>query len=215
MASSYEGLARTGLPVLLAAVLLGGCGGSSGVHTQTPTSDPPSSTSASPTPSTSTSPTGKPSTSATSGILTPSVTAPAQSAVDAYIALANAYNNASVDPTHADLAEINKYLGGKALMIFDNSIKTMRSAGKAYRGTPGDPRVKVQTIFSGTSVFLASCPAYNNKDPFVEYYVATGKPVPVAKRNPPPPYLLTLPMQLVGSKWKLVDLLQNVSKTCR
>lgn len=215
MASRHTGLARVGLSVLLAVVFLAGCGGSSGVHTQTPTSDPPSSTSASPTLATSvTTPTASP-TKSPSGIPTPTVTVPAaQDAVNAYIALANAYNSASVDPAHADLATINKYLSGKALTLFDQSVASMKSAGQAYRGTPGDPNVKVQTVFSSTLVFLTSCPADNPKDPFVEYYVATGKAVPVAKRNPPPPYLLTLPMQLVGSQWKLTDLLQNVSKTC-
>jgi hypothetical protein len=215
MASTHTGLARVGLSVLLAVVFLAGCGGNNGVHTQKPTSDAPSSTSASPTLATSgTTPTASPARSP-SGIPTQTVSVPAaQDAVNAYIALANAYNRASVDPAHADLATINKYLSGKALTLFDQSVASMKSAGQAYRGTPGDPNVKVQTIFSSTSVFLTSCPADNPKDPFVEYYVATGKAVPVAKRNPPPPYLLTLPMQLVGSQWKLTDLLQNVSKTC-
>ena len=218
MASRHTGLARVGLSAMLvpvSALLLAGCGGSSGVHTQTPTSDSPSSTSASPTPSTSVTTSTASPTESHFGIPTPTVTVPAaQDAVNAYIALANAYNSASVDPTHADLATINKYLSGKALTLFDQSVASMKSAGQAYRGTPGDPNVKVQTVFSSTSVFLASCPAENPKDPFVEYYIATGKAVPIAERNPPPPYLLTLSMQLVGSQWKLTDLLQNVSKTC-
>jgi hypothetical protein len=208
------GLARTALtalPVFCATVLLAGCGGSSGVHTQTLTSDPPTSMSTATSVTTSRTPS---SSSSASAIPTPSVTAPAQSAVDAYIALANAYNKTSTDPAHADLATINRYLSGKALTLFDHSISSMKSAGQAYRGTPADPRVKVQTVFSASSVFLTSCPTDNSTDRFVEYYIATGKAVPVAKRNPPPPYLLTLPMQLVGSQWKLTDLLQNVSKTC-
>jgi hypothetical protein len=217
MALGHVGLARSVLVVLpaLVAVLLAACGGSSGVDTQTPTSDPSSSsTSTSPTPSTSvTTSTAAPSFSAPA-IPTPTVTAPAQDAVNAYIALANAYNRASVEPAHADLATINKYLSGKALTLFDQSLSSMKSAGQAYRGTPADPRVKVQTVFSSSSVFLTSCPTVKAKNPFVEYYVATGKPVRMAKRNPPPPYLLTLPMQLEGSQWKLTDLIQNVSKTC-
>jgi hypothetical protein len=128
------------LPALV-AVLLAACGGSSGVDTQTPTSDPSSSsTSTSPTPSTSvTTSTAAPSFSA-SAIPTPTVTAPAQDAVNAYIALANAYNRASVEPAHADLATINKYLSGKALTLFDQSLSSMKSAGQAYRGTPADPQ---------------------------------------------------------------------------
>jgi hypothetical protein len=220
MTSGHAGPARVVrpvLPVLLAAVLLAGCGSSSGVHTQTPATDSPPSTSASPTPSTSatTSTSTSSRTKSASGIPTPTASAPAaQGAVNAYIALANAYNHASADPAHADLTTINKYLSGKALALFDQSIASMKAAGQAYRGTPGNPNVKVQRVFSSSSVFLTSCPTDNPNDPFVEYYVGTGKPVPVAKRNPPPPYSLTLPMQLVGSQWKLTDLLQDVGKTC-
>ena len=209
------GRGRASLLLLcLTAALLADCSASNGVHSQTPTSDPPSTTSTSASPTLSTRPSNKRPTTPSSGIPTPSVTASAQIAADAYIDLANAYNKASIDPAHADIAEINKYLSGKAVTIFDHSISSMKAAGQAYRGTPANPRLRVQTVFSSSSVFLTSCPAENTGDPFIEYDVATGKALPVAKRNPPPPYLLTLPMQLVGSQWKLVDLIQNQSKTC-
>lgn len=203
---------------LLTTVVLAGCTDSAGVRTQSPpapaTSDLSTIATPTPLPSESTSdPSSSP--SLRLGLPTPTVTAPAQDAVDAYIALANAYDKASRDPAHADLAMINKYLSGKARTLFDKSITSMKSAGEAYRGTPADPRVRVQSVLSASSVFLSSCPAENSKDPFVEYYVATGKPVLVAKRKPPPPYRLTLPMARVGSQWKLTDLIQDVSKTCR
>ena len=120
----------------------------------------------------------------------------AQDAVNAYIALANAYNSASVDPAHADLATINKFLSGKALTLFDQSVASMKSAGQAYRGTPGDPNVKVQTVFSSTSVFLTSCPADNPKDPFVEYYVATGEGTHPTPNQPPYPLFAALPASM-------------------
>lgn len=208
----------SGLPpaILVAVALLVGCTASPGVRTQTPPASHMSSSSSieSPTPSTSVPVSNPPSSSSPASLPTPSVRPPAQAAVDAYIALANAYDRASRDPAHADLATINQYLGGKARKLFDKSIRSMKLAGQAYRGTPADPRVKVQAVFSARSVFLTSCPVQNPKDPFLEYYIATGKPVTVAKRNPPPPYRLTLPMQLIGSQWKLTDLIQNVSKTC-
>jgi hypothetical protein len=120
MASRHTGPARIGLsllPVLLAAVLLAGCGGSSGVHTQTPTSDPPTpSTSVTSGPS-STSASGTSSSGPTSSsptIPTPSVTPPAQDAVDAYIAFYGLSTAADKDPATADVAQLDRYLTGKA-----------------------------------------------------------------------------------------------------
>ena len=190
--------------------------GSSGTHPQSFTPSP------TPTASFTSSPTSDgPSNSApgTTGagapnIPTPTVTPPAQGAVDAYIAMGNAYTAAARNPASADLAAVNRYLTGKALTLIDDSLRAMKSAGQAYRGTPADPRVKVETIFSGSSVFLSSCPLENKSDPFMEFYIATGKPIVVPSRTPPPPYRVTLPMRLIGSQWKLADILQNVGKTC-
>lgn len=200
--------------VLLAAVLAG-CGGSSGVHAQAPTSEPPmTSTSSSATAPVSTSTSTTPSSSA-SAIPTPKVTGVAQDAVAAYIAFYNASGAADRDPAHADIAALDRYLTGKAKTLFDSNYASMRKSGLAYRGTAPDPRVKVRQIFSSTSVFLESCPLPSKTHPYVEYTVSNGKPVAAgAKRNPPPPYLLILPMVKVGDHWKLSDVVQNTSKTC-
>ena len=202
------------LSTLLAAVLAG-CGGSSGVRTQTPTSDPPmTSPSSSATSPVSTSMPTTPSSSA-SAIPTPKVTGTAQAAVAAYIAFYNASEVADRDPAHADIAALDRYLTGKAKSLFDSNYASMKKSGLAYRGTAPDPRVKVRQVFSSTSVFLESCPLPSKTHPYVEYTVSNGKPVAAgAKRNPPPPYLLILPMVKVGDHWKLSDVLQNTSKTC-
>ncbi len=134
--------------------------------------------------------------------------------MNAYISFMNANDAAALDPGHADLGSVNKFLSGKALSIIDDSFTAMKSAGQAYRGLPPDPRIKVQTVVSSSFVFLSSCPLADPNDPSIEYYVATGKPVPVATRNPPPPYELTLPMKLSNGQWQLTDILQNVGKTC-
>jgi hypothetical protein len=215
----HTGLARVGLSalcVLVAAVLLGGCGGSSGVHTQTPTSDSPSSTSVSPTPSTSVTTSTASRTKSASGISTPTITvAGAQDAVNVYIAFYNASGAADRDPTSANVAAIDRYLTGKAKTLVDSNYASMKQSGLAYRGTAPDPRVKVQQVFSDTSVFLESCPLESKTDPYVEYTASTGKPVATsATRNPPPPYLLILPMVKVGGQWQLSDVRPNTSKTC-
>lgn len=202
------------LPVLL-AVLLAGCEGSSGVSTQAPTSTPPITSSSSPaTAAVSTSRSTTPSSSA-SAIPTPKVTGTAQDAVAAYIAFYNASGAADRDPAHAGIAALDRYLTGKAKTLFHSSYASMKKAGLAYRGTAPDPRVKVRQVFSGTSVFLESCPLLSATDPYVEYTVSNGKPVAAGvKRNPPPPYLLILPMVKVEGLWKLSDVVQNTSKTC-
>ena len=134
--------------------------------------------------------------------------------MDAYIAFVNANDAAALDPVHADLAEVNKHLSGHAREIIDGSFQAMKSAGQAYRGTPPNPRVKVQSVLSSSFVILTSCPLQNARNPSVEYYTATGKLVPVPSRKPPPPYRLTLPMKRTNGQWQLMDILQDSGKTC-
>jgi hypothetical protein len=213
MALRNAGMARKApiaLAVVLAALLVADCG-SSGVHTQTPTSDPASSsTSTSPVPSTS----SAASTATPSAIPTPSVTAPAQDAVNAYIAFYNLSTAADRDPAHADLAQLDKYLTGKAKSLFDGVYANMKSGGLAYRGTPDAPRLKVGSILSPSFLFLTSCPAASTSDPFVQYNVSTRKPVATTTPTVPPPWKRTISMQIVGGGWKVSDILVDSSRTC-
>lgn len=147
---------------------------------------------------------------------TPSVTPAAQGAVDAYIAFYNASTADDRDPAHADLSALNRYLSGKARTLFDGIYADMKNSGLAYRGTPPNPRVKVQTVGSPTFVILTSCPLASSADPYVEYHVATGQPVTASPpRTPAPPYLLTLPMTKSGGQWQLTDVVQDTSRTCK
>jgi len=189
---------------------------SSGTHPQSfsPTSSTPTSTTATNSASASSSNTSA-SRSIAPPIPAPTVTPPAQDAVNAYIAFYNAMTAADQDPAHADVAKIDSYLTGKALALTRDVIANQKKSGIAYRGTPPNPRVKVETIFSSTFMFLTSCPLESVTDPFVQYYVATGKPVPVTKPAVPPPYKLKLSMEKIGAAWKLADLLVDTSKTCK
>jgi hypothetical protein len=219
MASRRSALARVGvplLPVLLAAVLLTACGGSSGVNTQTPTSAPPSPTASLPSdPSTSlTSTSTSTPTSSIPTIPTPSVTPAAQDAVNAYIAFYGLSTAADKDPANADVARLDQYLTGKAKTLYDGVYASMKSSGLAYRGTPDVPRLKVGQILSPTFMFLTSCPAPSASDPFIQYKVSTGKPVVVKKPPVAPPWKRTISMQKVGASWKVSDILVDTSKTC-
>jgi hypothetical protein len=134
-------MSRRVLSVVIVAcstIILAGCK-SSGTHTQSyspSATDSSASRPSSPAPTasastrTSSSPTR---TTGASSISTPTVAPAAQAAVNAYIGLGNEVTAASRDPKHADFAAINRYLTGKARTLFDNSIKSMASAGQAYR----------------------------------------------------------------------------------
>jgi hypothetical protein len=201
----------------LAIALAASCS-SSGTDTQSfspssPASDHSTSTSDSP-PSSPTHPSTSRSSTRVSAVPTPTVTTPAQSAVDSAIAVYNAYNAASMDPSHADLAKINTYLTGKAVALYDNSIKGMRANGTAYRGTPANPRLRVVGSGSGATVLLASCPLESSTDPFGQYYIATGKPVPVKKLTPPPPYRQLITVVKTAGGWKVSSFQVNTGQTC-
>lgn len=202
---------------LLAAALLAGCGGSSGVHTQTPTSDPPSSTISVATSVPNSSPPTVPSSdppSLSPTIPTPTVTAPAQEAVDAYITFYGLSTAADKDPANADIAQLDQYLTGKAKTLYNGVYAGMKADGVAYQGTPDAPRVKVGEILSPTFMFLTSCPAPSASDPFIQYTVSTGKPVMVKTPPVAPPWKRTISMQKIGDSWKVSDILVDTSKTC-
>jgi hypothetical protein len=181
--------------------------------TKTNVQAPPSPTSSATTASAGTSQT--PTTSVSIKLIpTPTVSPAAQGAVDAYIAFYNAMAVADRDPVHADLSFIDKYLTGKAKTLVEQTYAEMKSEHLASRGTPGDPRVKVSAVLSPTAVMLSSCLATDKADPYTEYHVDTGRPVVAPTRTPQPPYLLTLPMKVVGGDWKVTDVIQDTSKTC-
>ncbi len=206
--------------VVASCLSLAACG-SSGAHTQ--------SISPSPTPSTSVPPTVSPTSTSTStsasatdspasssaGVPTPTVTPSGQAAVDAYVADFNADTAASRDPANADLAWIAQYETGTARTQTEQSYANLKASHLAFRGKAPNPSVKVQSVLSSTAVTLTSCLLVDKSDPWIEYDTTTGKAVPVATRNPPPPYLLTIFMKASGSQWQIYDVLQNSSKTCQ
>jgi hypothetical protein len=202
--------------VACATLALASCSSSGRTHTQSfspSPSVPPSTSTVNSSPSTSPASSTRP---PRKDVPTPTVTASAQGAVNAYIAFYNSSTLADRDPAHADLATLNQYLTGKALTLFDGTYKGMKRSGLAYRGTPPAPRVKISSVLSSTAIFLSSCPLVSKPDPYVEYHVSTKKVVATGKlRSPAPPYLLTLPMKKVFGKWKLTDVVQDTSKTCK
>jgi len=125
------------------------------VITGAPSSSPPTISSSAP-----------PSSSPT--ISTPSVTPPAQDVVDAYIAFYGLSTSADKNPANADIAQLDRYLTGKAKTLYGGVYAGMKADGVAYQGTPDAPRVKVGQILSPTFMFQGPaltalwCPAVHS-----------------------------------------------------
>ena len=148
-------------------------------------------------------------------IPTPTVTPPAQGAVAAYIASVNAGVAIDLDPAHTNIAALDNYLTGEAKNEIEGNYATMKKDGLAYRGTPATPRVRVLSVVSPSTILLGNCPLASKTDPFIQYYIKTGRPVPATTTpSPPPPYLLLLNMTIVSGHWKLAKLVQDRSRTC-
>lgn len=148
---------------------------------------------------------------------TPSVTPPAQGAVDAYVADFDLGTSHSRDPANANLSWIARYETGKVKKQTVQSFAYMKTHGLAYRGATPDPNVKVQSVLSSSVIVLTSCLIVSKADPWTQYVVATGKPVSSpSPRNPPPPYLLRIYMKAnAKGAWQIENVLQDTSKTCK
>lgn len=206
-----------------AMLLASGCSSSSGTHTQ---SVPATSSSTATSPAsvgsrTSSSPTDPSSPSLSTGkssapVATPTVTPPAQGAVNAYVASYNAGIAALRDPASADLSWIAKYETGKFRTQDEQSFAYLKAHHLAYRGATPDPNVKVQSVVSPKFVILTSCQIVDRSHPWVQYDTRTGKAVPRGNtRTPPPPYLLQLFMKLDGPEWQVSSVAQDTRKTCK
>lgn len=188
--------------------------GSSGTHTQslTPSASASSSTSrptASSVPATPSRST--PPRSAPRPLPTPSVTPPAQGAVNAYTAALNVLLRWDVDPRKAKPKELAPYVTPKVLQQFVASFKNMAQHGLAYRGTPDTSHLKIVTADSSTVVFT-DCMVPSRTAPYTQYVVATGKPVPPTVPAGLHPRVITMLNQ--RGRWRMSSDIPNFAKTC-
>ena len=206
--------------VISSCLGLAACG-SSGTNTQpfTP-SPPPSSTSSSPTsPSSSSSDSSDTATSPTSAsgsatppsVPTPTVTPPAQSAVDAYTGASNVLFRWDRDPQKATSSELAPYVTSTVLAQILSSYRSMAQAGLAYRGTPDQSHITV-IASSSTSVAFSDCPTPSATDPYTQYVVATGKPVAATTPAGLHPKAVTAVLQ--DGRWRISEITPNLAKTC-
>jgi hypothetical protein len=205
------------IAIALLTGVIAACSGSSGAHTQSlsptaPGSDFSSSSASTTSPPDSSSPTTKPSASWTHPVY-----GQAQPAVDAYLSWVAAADAGLADPANFNAATASKFSAGEAEKVLVGSITDEKRRGRAWRGVPWPSRVLVtSTNFHSAApeVMLSDCPAVNNS--WVEYVVATGKPVPRGpKPKVPPPYAATIKVfKVAGSKWLVTSYEVDGSKTC-
>jgi hypothetical protein len=140
----------------------------------------------------------------------------AQPAVQAYLAMVDAFHQALRDPAHADTAAFDKYLTGQAKGLFDGSISSEQASKLAYRGTFPEDRVTVTkndvTNPVLPEVTLRDCPALN--DSWVQYDTTTGQAVQVETSDPPPPYANSVQLFLLRNQWTVTEFSADVSRTC-
>jgi len=87
-----------------------------------------------------------------------------------------------------------------------------------YKGTPPTARIKIlnnQVTASIPHVQLMNCPLASATDPFIAYYTATRKRVPVGAAKVPPPYAQTAKVFKVNGQWVITQFTTDNSKTCR
>lgn len=197
--------------MLCSMLALAACSTGSGTHTQSysPSSSHPSSAAVTSTFS---------SAPVSSHPSSPTGFGPPQPAVEVYFKLIAASNAAFRDPAHVSSTALDKYLAGGAKIEFDQALAAAKKQGIAYKGTPSTPRLKVvSSAINGSlpEVVLRDCGLESSSDPFVGYYVATGKPVPTSKPKVPPPYAKTIKMFQPGRKqWVITSLTTDATKTC-
>jgi hypothetical protein len=206
MAGTRNALIFGVLPcALLVATSCSSSGGST--HDSTPlTSDSPSSTVSS---------------SSSSASPSPSWTPPdygtAKPAVDAYLTFGDLVDKAFRDPARVPASTFDKYLGGQAKELFDSSLAQEKKQGKGVRGNTVR-RVRVVQNHMDKALnwaVLRDCATDDPKNPAVEYYVKTGKPVPQKPHNPPGPYADTIKIFLVNGQWTITSFAVDSTRTCK
>lgn len=196
----------------LSLAALAACGSSTTRTQSLSPSTPDSSASHLSTSPQSSSSSGTTSRSASKPVPTPSVTPAAQSAVNAYVGLYNLTSALGLDPAHANTSKIAPYVTAATLPQWRQVFATMAKNGVAYRGIPDDPHLKVVSA-SGQSVVLSSCPTPNSHDPYIQYVVATGKPVPTTTSKTLRPKAITV--LYVSGRWRVASVIPDEGRICR
>jgi hypothetical protein len=110
-----------------------------------------------------------------------------------------------------------KYLAGESKKVFVAALSDEQKQGRAYRGTPPSSRVRVGANHLTATVpwvQLVDCALQSSADPYTEYDVAKGKPIPQPRRKVPPPYAKLIKIFLIDGKWTITSFATDSSSTC-
>lgn len=127
------------------------------------------------------------------------------------------YSAAIQDTRRNTTAKLDLLLAGQAKEAFDTAFASAKTAGVIYKGTPPTARIKVTSDQSSASVpqvVLVNCPLQSQSDPFLAYYAASGKPVPVPTTAVKPPYAQTAKVFKVNGQWVVTQFSTDATKTC-
>jgi hypothetical protein len=187
--------------LFLSMAAVAGCEGGSQPHTESP------STTAT--------------TTASSSAPTASIDSRAQPAVDAYLKMMAAANNAESDPKKAvagtdPASDFRPYAFDPFRAEEASYIRRLAHNHSAYRGTPAQPRIKVKSVDLAAKpypkVVLTNCqtPAPTRR----VYDLQTGKDVPQPSESVPSPYLLTVKAIQYKGHWGVQKIDADTSRTC-
>ena len=116
-----------------------------------------------------------------------------------------------LDPRKTDAKQLAPYVTSTVLKQTVAIYQAMAKQGLAYRGTPDSLNLKVVTA-SSQSVILSSCPAPNKSDPYVQYVVATGKPISTTKPLVLHPKAITVLFS--DGRWRVSSIIPDEGRTC-
>lgn len=153
--------------------------------------------------------------------VSPAVDPAAQPALDAYEAFWRAAKDAERDP--AAFSKDEESAKAFTSVAFDpiriqyiDYIAGLANEKTAFRGTPGRPRVKVQSVDLAAQpyplIVLTDC--MTPAPTWRKYVVKTGELVPDANGSVSPPYKLTVEVIKVDGRWGPSKVTADKSRTC-
>lgn len=165
--------------------------------------------------------TPSPSTATTTATPTPTLEPQVQAALDSYLAFAKAAEVARRDPQafldgKNPAADFRQYSWDPMMIRYTVYVSKLAQQKVAYRGTPPQPRVVVQSVDMKAKpypkVVLTDCqtPAPD----WHAYRLATGKRVPEPSSSIPRPWLITATIIYYKGRWGMAEASSDESRTC-
>jgi hypothetical protein len=115
------------------------------------------------------------------------------------------------DPKNAKASELAPYVTHQVLEQILAQYQYMATHGLAYRGTPDSDHIRVIAADS-SSAALRNCLVPSKSDPYTQYVVATGKPVPQSGPGGLHPKAVTVVFS--DGRWRVSSIIPDLGRTC-